>query len=91
MRFENLQILNLTNNKIQCIENLPPNLKELNLTGCFVDTVEVLKTPLTSLIHLGVAYNLLETPALKTIAANFPNLFCLDASFNNLCNFREAC
>ena len=23
--------------------------------------------------------------------ANFPNLFCLDASFNELCDFREAC
>ena len=44
-----------------------------------------------SLIHLGVAYNVLQTPALRTIAANFPNLFCLDVSFNELCDFREAC
>ena len=56
-----------------------------------MDSIEPLRAPLTSLIHLGVAYNLLETPALRTIAANFPNLFCLDAAYNNLCDFREAC
>ena len=59
MRFENLAILNLTNNKITTIENLPPNLRELNLTGNLVDHIEPLRTPLTSLIHLGVAHNLL--------------------------------
>lgn len=43
------------------------------------------------MIHLGVAYNVLKAPALKTIASNFPNLFCLDVSFNELCDFRLAC
>ena len=81
----------MTNNKIQRIENLPPNLRELNLTGNFVDEIEPLRNPLGSLIHLGVAYNALQTPALRTIASNFPNLFCLDAAFNQLCDFREAC
>ena len=73
------------------IENLPPNLRELSLTGNLVDSIEPLRTPLTSLIHLGVAYNLLQAPALRTIASNFPNLFCLDLAFNELCDFREAC
>ena len=43
MRFENLQILNLTNNKIVTIENLPPNLRELNLTGNLVENIEPLR------------------------------------------------
>lgn len=34
---------------------------------------------------------MLEASALATIANNFPNLFCLDAAFNGLCDFREAC
>jgi len=70
---------------------LPISLRELNLTGNLVDEVEPLRQPLESLIHLGVAYNVLKTPALTTITANFPNLFCLDASFNGLCDFRESC
>ena len=28
---------------------------------------------------------------MRVIADNFPNLFCLDAAYNNLCDFREAC
>lgn len=86
-----MQILNLTNNKIKVIQCLPKNLKELNLTGNLVDTIEPLRQPLTSLIHLGVAYNLLKTENLMTIASNFPNLFCLDAAFNELCEFSGAC
>jgi Leucine-rich repeat (LRR) protein len=76
--------LNLTNNKIRSIQNLPPNLRELNLTGNLVDTIEPLRSPLPNLIHLGVAYNLLKTHNLPVIAKNFPNLFCLDAAFNEL-------
>lgn len=86
-----MQILNLTNNKIKVIQCLPKNLKELNLTGNLVDEIEPLRQPLTSLIHLGVAYNLLKTENLETIANNFPNLFCLDAAFNELCEFSGAC
>ena len=86
-----MQILNLTNNKISRVENLPPNLKELNLTGNLVEEFEPLRSPLESLIHLGVAYNVLQASALGTVARNFPNLFCLDAAFNELCDFRMAC
>ena len=74
--------MNLTNNRIRRIENLPPNLRELNLTGCNVESIEPLRAPLSSLIHLGVSYNALQTPVLRTVAKNFPNLFCLDAAFN---------
>ena len=28
---------------------------------------------------------------MHTIASNFPNLFCLDAAFNSLCDFRRSC
>ena len=73
------------------VKNLPRSLKELNLTGNLVDTIEPLRQPLTSLIHFGVAYNLLKTESLAVITANFPNLFCLDAAFNELCEFSGAC
>ena len=63
---------------------MPPSLRELNLTGNLVDTIETLHSPILSLIHLGVAYNALKTHNLTVIAKNFPNLFCLDAAFNEL-------
>ena len=81
----------MTNNKIRRIENLPIRLRELNLTGNLVEEIEPLRQPLESLIHLGIAYNVLKTPALRTITNNFPNLFCLDVAFNELCDFRQAC
>jgi Leucine-rich repeat (LRR) protein len=36
-KFNNLNILNLSFNKIQKIENLPKNIKELYLTGNVID------------------------------------------------------
>jgi len=49
-----------------------------------------MKSPLTSLIHLGIAYNQVRTPALVGIVRNFPNLFSLDLAFNELCNFKDS-
>ena len=82
--------MNLSRNKIRKIENLPPNLKELNLTANLIDQVEPIRTPLTSLIHLGLAYNFVRTPALVGITKNFPNLFSLDLAFNELCDFKSS-
>lgn len=89
LRFENLQILNLSGNKIRKIENLPSNLRELNLTGNCINEIEQLRTPLTALIHLGVAYNQIRAPALVGIAKNFPNLFSLDLAYNELSDFKS--
>lgn len=81
-KFQNLEVLNLSNNRISKVENLPPRLRELNLSNNFITELELLRHPLTSLIHIGLAYNKIENQNLVTIQRNFPNLFCLDLSFN---------
>ena len=55
--FTNLQILNLSNNNICRVQNIPCNLQELNLTGNRINEVESLDAPIESLLHLGLAYN----------------------------------
>ena len=91
VNFKNLQILNLSNNKIRKIQNLPPKIQELNLTGNSIEEVEILRTPIPSLIHLGLAYNCIRVPALAGITKNFPRLFCLNLSFNEICDLKSAC
>ena len=87
LRFEHLRILNLSFNKIQKIEHLPPNLKELYLTGNLVENVE---GKCDSLIHLGLSYNRIRNYSLFDIAELYPNLFCLDVSFNDIDNMAYA-
>ena len=89
-KFENLQILNLSNNHISKIENLPHNLKELSLTNNHIDEIEVLRSAHLSLIALGLSYNQIKNSDLVSICKNFPNLFCLDVSFNQLDDFRSS-
>jgi hypothetical protein len=51
-----------------------------------IQEFEALRTPLHSLIHIGLAYNKVKNQHLAVIAKNFPNLFCIDLSFNELCD-----
>lgn len=81
----NLRILNLSYNKITKLQNLPPNLKELYLTGNQISEISS-SMRLPSLIHLGLAYNKLQDDQVEHIVTNFPGLFCLDLSFNDLTN-----
>jgi len=69
---------------------LPPNLQELNLTGNLVDEFLPLRQPQQSLISLGLAFNRIRNPALATVCKNFPNLFCLDVSYNELSDFKSS-
>jgi Leucine-rich repeat (LRR) protein len=89
-KFENLQVLNLSNNSICRVENMPPQLRELNLTNNMIDEIETLRIPHQSLIHLGLSYNRVRNVTLAVIAKNFPNLFCLDVSFNELSDFKSS-
>ena len=43
-----------------------------------------------NLIHLGLSYNRIRNVTLAVISKNFPNLFCLDASFNELSDFKSS-
>ena len=65
-------------------------MRELNLTGNLVEQIEVPAEPLTSLIHLGVANNLITSEVLAQICDSFPNLFCLDLASNRLVEFEES-
>ena len=42
------------------------------------------------MIHLGLSRNLIRQPALTHIIKVFPNLFCLDVSFNDLSDLEAA-
>lgn len=42
--------------------------------------------PLTNMIHCGLSMNKIRQPALSQLVKVFPNLFCLDVSFNDLCD-----
>ena len=55
-----------------------------------VEQIEVPSEPLTSLIHLGVANNLITVGVLAQICDTFPNLFCLDLASNRLVEFEES-
>jgi hypothetical protein len=37
-----------------------------------------------------LAYNRIQNPTLMSLTKNFPNLFCCDLSFNELCDFGSA-
>ena len=54
-RMTNIQVLNLSYNRIGLIEYLPRNLKELYITGNRIVEIRTGKVP--SLIHLGAGYN----------------------------------
>ena len=45
LKFENLLVLNLSNNKIRRVENLPPNLRELNVSNNLITEFELLRNP----------------------------------------------
>jgi Leucine-rich repeat (LRR) protein len=56
--FTNLQILNLSFNKLETIEYLPPNLKELHVASNQLVAVRP-SGVIKSLIHLGLSNNLI--------------------------------
>jgi hypothetical protein len=90
-KFDNLKVLNLSFNSITKIEFLPPNLEELYLNGNEINEVALNPAkPLTKLIHLGLSMNKVRSTALSLIVKVFPNLFCLDISFNDLCDLESA-
>jgi Leucine-rich repeat (LRR) protein len=77
-------VLNLSFNNISRIENLPGTLEELYLNGNKIDHLSVSK-PIGGLFHLGLNRNKIRQTALAQIIKAFPNLVCLDLSFNDLC------
>ena len=64
--------------------HLPPKLQELNLTGNLITDIMTRGQEFSSLIHLGISYNMLTDESLPVIRQSFPKLFCLDISHNRL-------
>ena len=84
-KFTKLKVLNLSFNSIRKIEFIPPNLEELYLNGNEINEVALsAHRPIGSLLHLGLSMNRIRQTALTQIVKGFPNLFCLDISFNDL-------
>jgi len=57
------------------------------LTANKIDKVSIPRTE--SLIHLGLAYNLIDDGTIALICRAFPNLFSLDLAFNNVENLEH--
>ena len=74
-------------NNIRKIEHLPASLEELYLNGNQINEVSInAAKPLRNVIHVGLNMNKLRQPALVQLVKVFPSLFCLDVSFNDLCD-----
>ena len=86
--FENLKILDLSNNNIRTIENTPPNLQELYLNYNNVGSV---KGPVNkNLLHIGLSYNQIDIYLLNDIYRYYPNLFSLNVSHNKIVDLEQA-
>jgi len=80
-----LQVLNLSFNKLETLQHIPPNLKELSIAANSLSSISSnLSVP--SLIHLGISYNKISDSELAKICNSFPNLFSIDLSFNQICS-----
>ena len=55
----------MSDNKITSLDYISPNLEQLSLTANKIDKVSVPRTE--SLIHLGLAYNLIDDGTLALI------------------------
>lgn len=88
-KFQNMKVLNLSFNNITRIEFLPPGLEELYLNGNQINEVAISAAkPMQNMIHVGLSMNKIRQPALTQLVKVFPNLFCLDVSFNDLCDLQ---
>ncbi len=85
VQFTRLEVLNLAFNKLVEIQWLPPNLKELHLAGNQISHF-VADCKVESLVHLGLSNNQISDTELPKICRNFPNLFSIDLSYNQVCS-----
>ncbi|EGR28501.1 leucine rich repeat protein [Ichthyophthirius multifiliis] len=83
LNLKNLKILELNQNLITTIENIPPQLLELHLFQNHISQISIQMKPSKSLLFLGLGFNKLNDNQITNIPKFFPNLVCLDIS-NNL-------
>lgn len=77
----NLFSLNLSENKIHKLCNLP---QSLNVLYAFGNEIDQFEGNYHHLIHLGIGVNVCTTNCLEEIIQIFPNLLSLDISYNKL-------
>lgn len=86
-QFTNLKVLNLSFNKLETVQYLPPNLEELHLAANSISSFKP-SLRLESLVHLGLSYNQISDCELSNLVNSFPNLFSVDLSFNRVCSLQ---
>jgi Leucine-rich repeat (LRR) protein len=82
LQMNNLVVLNLSFNKLTSLEYVPKTLKELYLTGNQISNIA--DEVQTNLVHIGLGYNCIDYYMFVRLCRVFPNLFCLDLSYNNV-------
>lgn len=83
--FSGLRELNVSGNKVACVQHLPPGLVSLCAYANNVRRVEPGPSGgVDTLVHLGLGYNAVEDEALYGIARLGPNVEVLDVSWNGL-------
>ncbi len=99
--FNNLEVLTISKNNIQVLENLPPNIKEVY---AFYNEISFLKTPKAyeNLVYLGLGYNRLTDSVfgkqdfkhnlilIDDLHRGFPKLMGIDLSYNEICGLDTA-
>lgn len=83
--FPNLRELSLTGNSLSDIPQLPPSVEILSV--CLNSFIEFPKKVPESLLHLGLAYNKLQTLPVES-ASSFSSLLSLDVSYNEISDLR---
>ena len=87
MRLSNLKVLNLSHNAISSLQNLPPNCKELYLDFNKLKNIEIQGTH--DLELLSVSHNQVNDSCLEDIVDTFPELRCLNLSYNFISKLKE--
>ena len=81
-------MLDLSHNKLEALDWISPNLRELSLTANQISLVKVPKSE--SLIHLSLSYNPIDDHQLVNIVKCFPKLFSLDLAWTNVQGLQNA-
>mmetsp|Transcript_73325 Transcript_73325/g.185720 ORF Transcript_73325/g.185720 Transcript_73325/m.185720 type:complete len:603 (-) Transcript_73325:71-1879(-) len=86
-RFARLRFLDVSQNNLTCIDNVPPNLKYLKAYNNPISQISCKPTP--SLCFLGLGYSKIGSDGLEQAARRFKNLLSLDLCFSEVANFQE--
>lgn len=87
LKLTNLKVLNLFNNKIATIDNIPASCTELYLDFNMITSIKV-KTP-TALELLSISHNQITDRIFRDIMKKMPALRCLNVAYNRIEDIRK--